>query len=97
MDGEYAGQSDDFDGWWQGLHLPPGSYRLVFRAEGFTPYVVDLKVRPDGDYHLKYDMQPGQDIISEQEMRLERKEQGRNNGNRDYNNNRQRRLQPVSG
>jgi hypothetical protein len=72
MDGDYVGIADDYDGWWQGLPLVPGKHRLVFRAEGHTPYAVTLRVLPNQNSHIKYQMQPGEDVIPEQEMYPER-------------------------
>jgi len=72
---------DDFDGWWQRLEVPPGRHRLTFRAPGFAPYVVDLRVYPGRDAHIKYDLRPGQDQIADLEMRLPRS--GRDDGDGD--------------
>lgn len=74
VDGDYAGQSDDYDGWWQRMNVQPGKHRIVFREGGFQPYVVDLRVMPGADYHLKYVLQPGQDTMSDQEMVLPQSE-----------------------
>ena len=70
VDGDFAGEADDFDGWWQRLEVEPGRHRLTFRAPGFAPYVVDVSVAPGRDVHIKYQMVPGQDQIAELEMRL---------------------------
>lgn len=68
IDGGFVGMVDSFDGWWQRLNVEPGTHRLVFRAPGFAPYVVDLRILPGVEYQLKYQMQPGDDNISEQDM-----------------------------
>ncbi len=74
LDGDYVGISDDFDGWWQTLPLSPGKHRLVFRAPGFAPYAVNIRVLPGRDYHIKYEMTPGDDVMDEREMQLPRDE-----------------------
>jgi PEGA domain len=83
VDGGYVGTVDSFDGWWQRLQLPPGDHRLVFRAVGYAPYVVDITVIPGQDVKIKQQMQPGQDAISDKDMQLDRPN---NNGNRGYGN-----------
>ena len=77
IDGDYVGVADDFDGWWQRLEVPPGRHRLTFRSPGFAPYVIDIRVYPGRDAHIKYEMRPGQDQIAELEMRLPREEYSR--------------------
>jgi hypothetical protein len=72
LDGDYVGVVDDFDGWWQRLEVPPGRHRLTFRAPGFAPYVVDVRVYPGRDAHIKYDLRRGEDQIADLEMRLPR-------------------------
>lgn len=71
VDGDYVGFVDQYDGWWQRLNLEPGRHRLVFRAPGFVPYVIDVRVLPGQDQHIKYQMQPGKDYIAENELRPE--------------------------
>jgi hypothetical protein len=84
LDGDYVGVADDFDSWWQRLEVSPGRHRIVFRSPGFEPYVVDLRVGPERDSHIKYSMRPGQDQIADLEMRLPRENYGRENyGNDD--------------
>ena len=83
LDGDYVGVADDFDGWWQRLEVPPGRHRLTFRSPGFAPYVIDLRVYPGRDAHIKYEMRPGQDQIAELEMRLPREEYSRQEEPRD--------------
>jgi hypothetical protein len=84
VDGDYAGVADDFDGWWQRLDVEPGRHRLVFRAPGFAPYVVDIHAAPGRDAHIKYEMVPGEDQIADLEMRLPQEE------NRPYGDDPQR-------
>ncbi|MCI0416991.1 PEGA domain-containing protein [bacterium] len=89
VDGDYIGVADDFDGWWQRLELPPGKHRLVFRAPGFEPYAVNIRLLPGRDAHIKYEMQPGQDQMADQDMRLPREDYERRNYDRDrYNHDR---------
>jgi PEGA domain len=70
VDGDYVGVVDDYDGWWQRLKLEPGKHRIVVREAGFAPYVQTVRVLPGEDTHIKSLLQPGQDRISEEEMRL---------------------------
>jgi PEGA domain-containing protein len=74
VDGGYVGKADDYDGWWQRLDLEAGPHRLVFRSPGFHPYVVDIRVAPGQDIHLKYEMAAGNDAIDEKDMMLPRSE-----------------------
>jgi len=74
VDGDYVGVADDYDGWWQRLRLDPGKHRIVFRAPGCVPYAVTMRILPGQDYHIKYQMQPGQDLIDEGAMRLPKEE-----------------------
>jgi hypothetical protein len=83
VDGDYVGVADDYDGWWQRLELPPGKHRLVFRAPGFEPYAVNVRLLPGRDTHIKYDLRPGQDHIADQDMRLPREEYTRRYKDRD--------------
>jgi hypothetical protein len=83
IDGDYVGVADDYDGWWQRLDLEPGKHRIVFRAPGFVPYSVTMRILPGQDYHIKYQMQPGQDLIDEREMRLPKEEYEHHYSDRD--------------
>src|SRR5262249_519718 len=84
-DGNYAGTVDSFDGWYQRLKVMPGKHRVVFRETGFTPYVVDIGVAPGQDLSIKYQMVPGNDSISDQDMLLPPGQ--RDDYNRGYNPN----------
>jgi hypothetical protein len=87
VDGGYVGTADSFDGWWQRLNVESGIHRLVFRAAGFQPYVLDLNVVPGQDYKVKYEMQPGQDAISQQDMLPPQNDNDRyDRGDRRYRN-----------
>jgi PEGA domain len=70
VDGDYVGEVDDFDGWWQRMQLEPGRHRIVFRAPGYSPYAVTLRVLPGQDYKIKQQLQPGDDTIPDSDMRL---------------------------
>jgi hypothetical protein len=98
VDGDYVGVADDYDGWWQRLELPPGKHRLVFRAPGFAPYAVNVRLLPGRDTHIEYEMRPGQDQIAEQDMRLPREEYKRRYQDRDryYRDPYDRRYPPKS-
>ncbi|HSP06193.1 MAG TPA: PEGA domain-containing protein [Acidobacteriota bacterium] len=76
VDGGYVGVVDSFDGWWQRLNVERGDHRLVFRAPGFAPYVIDLRILPGTEYNVKYQMQPGEDRIAEQDMRPKNDDRG---------------------
>ncbi|HEY4492514.1 MAG TPA: PEGA domain-containing protein, partial [Acidobacteriota bacterium] len=62
------------DGWYQRLEVSPGAHRIVVREPGFTPYVETIRALPGQDVHIKHQMRPGSDVISEQDMVLEREE-----------------------
>lgn len=85
VDGGYVGKADDYDGWWQRLDLEPGPHRVVFRAPGFQPYLVDIRVAPGQDVHLKYQMVAGNDAIDQKDMVLPRSEYQNRGYNRPYN------------
>jgi hypothetical protein len=72
VDGGYMGTVDEFDGWWQRLDVPPGLHKIVIREPGYAPYAVTMRILPDDDYKIKYKMEPGKDVINEQEMFPER-------------------------
>jgi hypothetical protein len=87
VDGGLVGKADDYDGWWQRLNLSPGMHRIVFRAPGFQPYVTDIRIGIGTDFHLKYEMHPGNDNIAEQEMMLPHSKQYSRRGyDRHYGN-----------
>lgn len=88
VNGDYAGVVDDYDGWWQRLRMAPGKWRIVFRAPGYTPYVVDMRIVPGGEYHIKYQMTPGNDTLADEQMKPQRDphdEQYGNNRDQDRN------------
>jgi len=75
VDGDYVGILDDFDSWHQRLDIEPGKHRIVVRESGFAPYVETIRVLPGRNYHIKQQMQPGQDAIAERDLRLGRGEE----------------------
>lgn len=46
VDGYYAGQVDDFDGFWQGLVLEEGPYTIEIVAPGYEPLRFDVRIQP---------------------------------------------------
>jgi hypothetical protein len=77
VDGDYVGTVDDYDGWWQRLRLPAGKHRIVIRAPGHAPYAETVRVLPGEDHNIKFEMQPGEDVIDERAMRLDPDEEDR--------------------
>jgi hypothetical protein len=97
VDGAYTGTVDDYDGWWQRLRLEPGTHRVVIRGPGFTPYAETVRVLPGEDYHIKVQMQPGEDRIAEKDMLPERSEGNDRGYDRRYDNRDDRyRTRPYS-
>jgi len=95
VDGGYVGTVDDFDGWWQRLELPAGPHRLVIREQGFAPYAQTIRIYPGQDFKIKYQMEAGQDVISDKDMRLNPDEYGRrDNYYRDRRYDNRDRYQP---
>lgn len=82
VDGEDAGAVSDYDGWWQRLKVAPGKHVIVFRAPGFKPYAVTMDIAPGQDYHIKYQMEAGEDVIPEDQMRPPRDQRDNQYGNR---------------
>jgi hypothetical protein len=92
LDGDYVGVADDFNSWYQRMNVEPGRHRLVFRLQGFQPYVLTLRVLPGENYNVKHDMIPGDDALPESEMRLPPEQRDdryeRDYRDRDYDRNR---------
>jgi hypothetical protein len=57
VDGYYAGTVDDFDGFAQRLHLPPGEHELELYLEGYRATREKLRLGPGATYRIKYAMQ----------------------------------------
>lgn len=58
VDGYYAGIVDDFDGFFQRLHIDSGGHRLEFRLDGYETLSVDLHVQPDRTITYHGELQP---------------------------------------
>jgi hypothetical protein len=70
LDGDYVGTVDEFNSWYQKMNVEPGKHRIVIREQGYQPYTMDLRVLPGQSYKIKEQMQPGNDVIPDNEMRL---------------------------
>jgi hypothetical protein len=57
-DGYFVGIVDDFDGYWQRLHLPPGEHELVFYLEGYRTLTQKVLFRPGTTLKLAHTMEP---------------------------------------
>ena len=53
VDGYYAGIVDDFDGFFQRLHLEIGPHRIEVRAPGYETLTFDVQIR--FDHTTKYE------------------------------------------
>src|SRR5262249_35038337 len=93
---DYVGAADSFDSWWQRLDIEPGRHRIVFRSPGFQPYLVDMRILPGQDFKIKYQMVPGNDDISEKEMRGGRPRHDGNNRRGYYEDQRNHRDQEYN-
>jgi hypothetical protein len=58
VDGYFAGQVDDFDGFWQSLKLDSGGYRIEIRKPGFETLQFDVHVQPDRTITYRGDLRP---------------------------------------
>lgn len=94
LDGDYVGVADDFNSWYQRLNIEPGKHRLVFRAQGYQPYAVTMRILPGRDYHIKQQLQPGNDAIPDSEMRLQDSERDHQYSSRDRNRDYDQRYSP---
>jgi|RhiMetdeSRZDD1v2_1073273.scaffolds.fasta_scaffold67728_2 hypothetical protein len=55
VDGEFVGTVDDHA---SGLVVAPGVHRVEFRAPGFDPVVVDVRVAPGGRITYRASLKP---------------------------------------
>ncbi|OFW30560.1 MAG: hypothetical protein A3H97_05690 [Acidobacteria bacterium RIFCSPLOWO2_02_FULL_65_29] len=46
VDGYFAGIVDEFDGFWQRLHIEPGPHRIEVRADGYEPLGFEIRILP---------------------------------------------------
>jgi len=58
VDGFYAGVVDDFDGFFQGLPLPPGGHEITLYLEGYRTVHRRLYLTPGSTFRLHEDMEP---------------------------------------
>ena len=58
VDGYFAGQVDDFDGFWQSLRLDSGGHRIEIRKPGFDTLQFDIHVQPDRTITYRGDLRP---------------------------------------
>ena len=58
VDGYFAGQVDDFDGFWQSLKLDSGGYRIEIRKPGFETLQFDVQVQPDRTITYRGELRP---------------------------------------
>ncbi len=58
INGGYVGRVNEFDGPWQAMVLPPGTYSLLITLEGYTPFETRVTLAPAQKYHLKADLVP---------------------------------------
>lgn len=57
VDGYLAGTVDDFDGFFQRLHLPPGEHHIELHLDGYRSARQNLFLPPTGTYRLRYTME----------------------------------------
>ncbi len=58
VNGNYAGTVDDYNGFFQELHLRPGQYRMEIRASGFKPLDFNVMIPPGKTITYRGDLQP---------------------------------------
>lgn len=57
VDGYYSGIVDDFDGFFQRLHVPPGNHEIVLHLEGYRTVHQQVYVSARSTYKLRYTME----------------------------------------
>jgi len=57
VDGFFAGNVDDFDGFFQRLHVPPGAHEIVLYLQGYRTVHQKVYVSPASTYKLTYAME----------------------------------------
>ncbi len=57
VDGYYAGIVDDFDGFFQRLHVPPGEREITLHLDGYRTVTQKLYLTANSTYKLRYTMQ----------------------------------------
>lgn len=58
VDSYLAGIVDEFDGFFQRLHLSPGTHEIVIYLDGYRPIREKLRVIPGASYKLRRDLEP---------------------------------------
>jgi len=58
VDGYFAGIVDEFDGFFQRLHVPPGQHEITLRLEGYLTVHQKLYLPVNTTYKLHYNMEP---------------------------------------
>lgn len=58
VDGYLAGTVDDFDGFFQRLHVPPGEHAVELHLDGYKSVRQNLFLPLTGTYRLRYTMEP---------------------------------------
>jgi hypothetical protein len=58
VDGYLAGSVDEFDGFFQRLHLPPGAHEIVIYLDGFRTIREKLYLAPGASYKIRRAMEP---------------------------------------
>ena len=56
IDGYLAGVADDFDGFFQRLHVPPGAHEIELHLDGYRSIRQTLYLAPDSTYKLRHTM-----------------------------------------
>jgi hypothetical protein len=57
VDGYFAGIVDDFDGFFQRLHLPPGEHEVQLYLEGYRSIRETLYLSPGSSYKIRHEME----------------------------------------
>lgn len=58
VDGYFAGQVDDFDGFVQALRLEEGPYSIEIAAPGYEPLIFDVRIQPGRKITYRGDLLP---------------------------------------
>jgi hypothetical protein len=56
VNGYYAGEADDFDGFFQRLYVPAGSHEIAFYLEGYVTHVERLHIAPGDTREINFQM-----------------------------------------
>ena len=57
VDGYYAGIVDDFDGFFQKLHLPPGEHEVALFREGYRTVRQKVYITPNSTFKVRFAME----------------------------------------